>query len=107
MTLLRKQRDKCRTQAKKDRNIGPLTRKHVLEPERAHIPYLRRFRRGTSQRDMIDLLQTHHEMWPDYGSERSGGACSPSQGISHVPLARPVRAVGLLHHSSSGRKSYF
>src|SRR5438552_9895081 len=62
MRLLGKQ---CRTQAQEDRNAGPLVWKHVLEPKSAHIPCLRRFRRGTSQSDMIDLLQTHHKILPN------------------------------------------
>src|SRR5437867_3814756 len=62
MTLLGKERDKCRTQAQEDRNTGAVAWKHVLEPKSAHIPCLGRFRRGTSQSDMIDLLQMHHKM---------------------------------------------
>src|SRR5437870_2136598 len=57
MTLLGKQRDKCRTQAQEDRNTRPVVWKHVLETQDAHIPCLRRFRRGTSQSDMIERPQ--------------------------------------------------
>src|SRR5438874_555473 len=47
-----------------NRNTGPTAWKDVLKPKSAHIPCLRRFRRGTSQSDMVNLLKAHHKMLP-------------------------------------------